>query len=477
MREQGARGREQLALTREQLATWLALTTYLAARLQSDPLHAPDLHAAGRSPDLDQDAAETFCATLDGLREELYTLERGSATSSEEGRVQGTGRTEAAAQALATVQLSPGGEVLLTAGALASPHLLQLSGIGDPSVLAAAGVPVRLASPAVGQGVQDHPAVTVAYECSIRDGLSEIKPWMPHLNLISPLALARWALGGCGILATTFCDHGAFVRSSATPLPSGTSSGPPSPPPSLEAKSSPESTPSGLPDVQLRFVPGIGPAADGVRSYELLGKGIQHKSHGFTLQVINCRPRSVGYVRLVSANPSVAPEIRLNYLEAPEDEASLSRGIALARQLARTGALGQVSLDEVYPGAHVQSSEDISLYIASTLHSANGLSGGCCLGRVVDAELKVIGVQGLRVADASVMPRIPGAQLALPTTALAERAAKLIIGGTGQNCAREGSAQDGVRDGSAQEGARGGAQQERATQREARSPPRQRKGR
>jgi len=83
----------------------------------------------------------------------------------------------------------------------------------------------------------------------------------------------------------------------------------------------------------------------------------------------------------------------------------------------------------------------------------------------------------LRVADASVMPRIPGAQLALPTTALAERAAKLIIGGTGQNCAREGSAQDGVRDGSAQEGARGGAQQERATQREARSPPRQRKGR
>ncbi len=86
----------------------------------------------------------------------------------------------------------------------------------------------------------------------------------------------------------------------------------------------------------------------------------------------------------------------------------------------------QVSLDEVYPGANVQSDAAVDAYIRRTLHSANGLSGGCCLGTVVDEQLRVRGVRSLRVADASVMPRIPGAQLALPTNMIAERAARFI---------------------------------------------------
>ena len=83
-------------------------------------------------------------------------------------------------------------QVVLAAGALASPQLLQLSGIGEPSVLEAAGVPVRHALPAVGEGLQDHGAVVVAYETPMRDALSEIKPFSPYTNIISPLALAKW---------------------------------------------------------------------------------------------------------------------------------------------------------------------------------------------------------------------------------------------------------------------------------------------
>ena len=83
-------------------------------------------------------------------------------------------------------------QVVLAAGALASPQLLQLSGIGEPAVLEAAGVPVRHALPAVGEGLQDHGAVVVAYETPMRDALSEIKPFSPYTNIISPLALAKW---------------------------------------------------------------------------------------------------------------------------------------------------------------------------------------------------------------------------------------------------------------------------------------------
>ena len=95
-------------------------------------------------------------------------------------------------------------------------------------------------------------------------------------------------------------------------------------------------------------------------------------------------------------------------------------------RLATSGALGEVCTQEVYPGAGLQSEADLEQYIRSTVHSANGLSGGCCLGTVVDPQLRVKGVDALRVADASVMPAIPGGQLALPTTMIAERAAAFI---------------------------------------------------
>ena len=362
-------------------AAALALARYLDARLQSTPGQEP-----GRAPDLGE-------AAVAELRTELRAIVAAAPSAAAVGGGGGGGGDT-------TIRLAAGGEVVLAAGALASPQLLMLSGIGDEATLRAAGVRCRLSLPAVGEGLQDHGAVTVAYECSIADGMSEIKPWMPYLNVLSPLALLKWATRGAGILSTTFCDHGAFLRSR----------------PAVE-----------LPDVQLRFVPGIGPDPDGVKAYELLGKGVQHPRYGYTLQVINCRPKAVGSVRIASADAMVAPEVRCNYLGRREDVAAIVRGVAVARSLARAGPLGEVSLKEVYPGEEVRSDEEVEAYIRRTLHSANGLSGGCCIGRVVDDELRVHGVAGLRVADGSVMPHIVGSQLALPTTAIAERGASFIV--------------------------------------------------
>ena len=419
--------------TPEAAAVWVAISKYLERRMQTTAMQEP-----GRTPDLPEPSAHAMRAALRAVGA------IGARHASAAGALPAVAvRRSTASSTSSTIVLAPGGEVLLAAlnqeralplvhasahhdapstspqvllaaGALGSPQVLQLSGIGPPSVLAAAGVPLRHALPAVGADLQDHPAVTVGFNSAIRDGLSEIKPlgWL-GLDIISPLALYKWAVRGGGVLCTTFCDHCAFVRSDGV----GKSAG---------GRGGGRAEDAALPDLQLRFVPGIGPSPDGVKSYELLGKGVQHNHYGFTLQVIACRPRSTGSVRITCADPSVAPEIKCNYLESPEDSRTLARGIELARKLATSGALGEVSLDEVYPGAHVQSDAAVDAYIRQTLHSANGLSGGCCLGHVVDEQLRVRGIRGLRVVDASVMPRIPGAQLALPTNMIAERAARFI---------------------------------------------------
>ena len=374
----------------EKVSVWLSTAALLAGRLQSS-----STQQEGRAPDMDPAAAAAMCAAL-------HSLETLAARHAPSPADQAAAAAAASGGSARRVRLAAGGEVLLAAGALGSPQLLQLSGIGPAETLEAAGVPVRVPLPSVGEGLQDHPAVTVAYESCIRDGMAEIKPWMPYLDVISPLALWRWAVRGGGILATTFCDHGAFVRSD------------------------PSDRSAALPDVQLRFVPGIGPAADGVRSYELLGKGVQHANYGYTLQVINCRPHSRGSVRITSSDPAVAPQVRCNYLASEADLRALTRGVALARRLAKSGALHEVSGAEVYPGPDAPDGAPLEEYIRQTLHSANGLSGGCCIGSVVDEQLRVKGVGGLRVADASVMPRIPGGQLTLPTTMIAERAARMV---------------------------------------------------
>ena len=191
---------------------------------------------------------------------------------------------------------------MLAAGALAAPPLLMLSGIGDEATLRAAGVRCRLSLPAVGEGLQDHGAVTVAYECSIADGMSEIKPWMPYLNVLSPLALLKWATRGAGILATTFGDHGAFLRS-----------GPPR-----------------AADVQLGLA-GIGPDPDGVKAYSSSERASSTKvgtPPGDQLQAKGGRLRSD---RVGRRDGGARGAVQLG---RREDVAAIVRGVAVARSLA-----------------------------------------------------------------------------------------------------------------------------------------------
>jgi len=266
-------------------------------------------------------------------------------------------------------------------------------------------VPVRADLPGVGSGLQDHPAVVVSYESKKAVAATDDALLQGYASLVNPLAMLRWLLFGRGPLACAACDHGGFVRSS----------------PDLDQ-----------PDVQIRFVPARASSASGMNTLIELGRRARFLP-GFSTQVVACRPRSEGRVRLRSADPFAKPIIEGIHLGAAEDVASLRHGIRLGRQVCAAAAFDEYRGEEVFPGAAVQSDEQIDEYIRSSVHSANALTSSCRMGdpsdpaAVLDSHLRVRGVGGLRVADASAMPRIIGGQTQAPTYMLAERAADILL--------------------------------------------------
>jgi choline dehydrogenase-like flavoprotein len=152
---------------------------------------------------------------------------------------------------------------------------------------------------------------------------------------------------------------------------------------------------------------------------------------GYTFQCVAIRAKSQGRVRLASSNAHVKPVIDGGYLSNPADLATLREGIKLGRDLGKRPEWGEFLGEEVFPGPDVQTDDEIDEYIKSTLHTANALTGTCKMGTgkdaVVGLDLKVIGVNGLRVCDSSVIPVIPGGQTATPTVMVAERAAAFIM--------------------------------------------------
>lgn len=310
-----------------------------------------------------------------------------------------------------TVEVKPDGEVILASGAINSPHLLLLSGVGPEEQLREHGIEVVQALEGVGKNLQDQPACLTAYlgskDISVTDHVYN------HKGSLRKRAILNYLLFRRGPLATTGCDHGAFVRSKAAT--------------------------GKLPDLQLRYPPGCALDADGVSSYVKFGMmkqaGIKWPS-GISFQVIACRPKSKGALTLRSDNPFDRPWIDHGYLTDPEgsDLASLIEGIKLTREMAASSAFGDFVEEELHPGSHVTSDQDIEAYIRRTLHSANAIVGTCALGvnpmegAVVDGQLKVHGLEGIRVVDSSVIPIIPGGQTAAPTFMVAERAAAILGG-------------------------------------------------
>ena len=292
---------------------------------------------------------------------------------------------------LQTLRLNPGGEVLLSAGAFGSPQLLMLSGIGPAEHLAEHGIAVQHDLPGVGANLHDHiDAVMVVRAPRLTElfGLSAKGAW--HLAR----GAWQWKRERTGPLTTNFAEAGGFIKSD------------PGEP---------------IPDLQLHFVVG-----------QLVDHGRQTVwGHGYSCHVCLLRPRSRGTLRLASPDPQVAPLIDPAFLQDPDDVARLARGFQHMRHLLGQSALARHGGRETAPSADAQTPEQIEQFLRRHADTIYHPVGTCQMGpgpeAVVDARLRVHGVAGLRVVDASVMPRVVGGNTNAPVIMVAEKAVDMIL--------------------------------------------------
>lgn len=282
--------------------------------------------------------------------------------------------------------LAPAREIVLSAGAIGSPQILMLSGIGPAGHLGDVGAPVVHDLPGVGGNLQDHPYVVCVWSVRVPESL---------YGADKPKGVAEWALRRTGPLASTVAEAFAFVRSRP-----------------------------GLPAADLQFH--LAPAYFVDNGFE------EHEGHAITMGPVLVSPKSRGAVRLRSADPAAKPRILTNSLAEPEDVAALVAGVKMTREFAGEPSLATVIDREIYPGADVRDDADIEADARRRVELLYHPAGTCRMGSgedaVVDPELRVRGIEGLRVADASIMPLIPGGNTNAPTIMIGEKAADLIAG-------------------------------------------------
>ena len=285
-------------------------------------------------------------------------------------------------------------EVLLSAGALLSPQLLMLSGVGPGAHLQQHGIPVAHDLPGVGQHLHDHPDVVQVLDAPhLRDlfGLS-------LSGMVSALrGIQEWRRSRTGLLTTNFAEAGGFIKS---------------------APSEP------VPDLQLHFV--VGKLVDHGRKTVL--------GHGYSAHVCLLQPRSRGSVTLASPDPHALPQVDPAFFADPDDMQRMVRGFKRTREILQQPALAQYGAKELAASASAQSDAEIEQFIRNYADTIYHPVGSCRMGPgpldVVDAELRVHGLQGLRVVDASIMPRIVSGNTNAPTVMIAEKAVDLIRAGT-----------------------------------------------
>ncbi|WP_159815335.1 choline dehydrogenase [Pseudomonas rustica] len=281
-------------------------------------------------------------------------------------------------------------EVVVSSGPIGSPHLLQRSGIGPADVLRKAGIEVRHDLPGVGENLQDHAEVYIQFSCKEPVTLNS------KMDPLSKLLIGlRWLLFKDGLGATNHFEAGGFIRSD-----------------------------KGLrwPDIQFHFLPAA-MRYDGNKPI---------KGHGFMVLTGPNKPKSRGYVRARSADPYEHPQIQFNYLQREEDREGFRRCIRLTREIIGQKAMDRFRDSEIAPGVLVNSDEDLDAFVRENLESTYHPCGSCRMGEdalaVVDSELRVHGLDGLRVIDSSVFPSEPNGNLNAPTIMLAERASDLLRG-------------------------------------------------
>ena len=290
-------------------------------------------------------------------------------------------------------------EVILSGGAINSPQLLQLSGVGDAELLRAKGVPVVQHLPAVGQGLQDHLCVSYFFKSKVPTLNNTLGPWYGKV-----WAGMRYLLDRKGPLGMSVNQAGAFVRSR----------------PGLAQ-----------PNLHLYFNP-ISYTANTTP----VGKRFQLQNPdpfaAFLISFNTCRPTSRGTVLIQSANPTDKPLITTNFLTTAHDRQDIVEGARMVRSIAATAPLADIVESEHLPGAHVQSEEAIFADFAKRGGSVYHASCTCAMGpnpetSVVDARLRVHGMRRLRVVDASVFPAVTSGNTNAPVIMVAEKAADMIL--------------------------------------------------
>jgi len=283
-------------------------------------------------------------------------------------------------------------EVIISAGSIGSPTLLQRSGVGPMSVLMAAGVPVRHDLPGVGENLQDHLEVYFQYRCRQPITING------HLGLLSKLRIgAQWVLTKSGLGATNHFESCGFIRSRAGVA---------------------------APDIQYHFLPAA-IRYDGQAAFD---------GHGFQVHVGPNKPDSRGHVRISGPDSIHEPLIQFNYLSTEKDLADWRQCLRLTREILQQPALDEFRGGEIQPGIDLSDDAAVDAWVRRNVETAYHPSCSCRMGArnderaVVDPQCRVRGLEGVRIVDSSIFPTIPNGNLNAPTIMVAERAADLILG-------------------------------------------------
>jgi choline dehydrogenase len=284
-------------------------------------------------------------------------------------------------------------EVILSGGAINSPQVLMLSGIGNADALKALGIPIVQHLPGVGENLQDHIEAYVQFSC---------KQPITLYGATNPLAKLKigieWILTGKGLGGTNHFESGGFIRSEPGVL---------------------------HPDLQYHFLP-MAVSYDGSSAAE---------GHGYQAHIGPMRPTSRGFVKLKSADPREHPRVLFNYMQTEQDRREMRAGIKLTREIFGQRAFDPYRGEELAPGPQVKSDAGIDGFVRDKAESAYHPSCTCRMGTdemaVVDGSGRVHGVEGLRVVDASIMPDVVSGNLNVPTIMMAEKLADAIRGRPG----------------------------------------------
>ena len=306
----------------------------------------------------------------------------------ENGRATGIEYTRGGATHMAMAQR----EVILAGGVINTPQLLMISGIGEPAELARLGVQTVVASPQVGRNLQDHVSVILMYRRKTPGPFFR----MMRADRIG-LDFMKTYLTGSGFSADVPGGVVAFLKSDAT---------------------------RPLPDVQILFT------AAPLAAWPYFPPFKQPFPDGFATRIVATQPESRGRIELASADPAAAPLIHQNFLSSQRDWASLRHGFRVARRLAAEPSMQPFVAAEFVPGPKCQTDEEIDEHIRKTSITVHHPAGSCRMGAdaqsVVDPELRVRGIDGLRIADASVMPDLPCGNINAAVIMIAERASDMI---------------------------------------------------